>query len=123
MKIHVTNPEAVVKQAFWLAWNACRGPVGMGFLQNNPSATIEDVWKNVRSAGDYGVGADKITKASEIGKAYGDYVFGRMMKLSIEWDESGVIVKDSEPQPDYQVWCRVYKTYEELIKEAIKSLS
>lgn len=30
---------------------------------------------------------------------------------------------DERPRPDYQAWCRKYKTYQELVEAAIKDLS
>ena len=76
MKVKIKNakPEEVMKEAFWLAWNACGGPLGMGFLQNKPDATKENIWDNVTVSGDYPMPINR-------GEVYGDYVFGRMMKL------------------------------------------
>lgn len=118
MKIKCSNPEAVVKRMFWLAWQACSGPVGMGFLQNNPSATEDEVWGNVKSAGDYIIKS----RHSEPNEAYGDYVFGRMMKLGVEWDTDGITIPDTTPRVDYQAWSRKYATYDGLAAAAIESL-
>jgi hypothetical protein len=92
----------------------------MGFLQNCPGATEEKVWNNVVSHGDYPGGAEICR--DKPGTAYGDYVFGRMMKLSINWTKDAVEVRDSEPRRDYQSWCGVYPTYADLIEAAVKSL-
>jgi hypothetical protein len=117
--IKCENPELVVKKAFYLAWVACGGPVGMGFLQNNPGADIDSVWNNVQSAGDYPGGAS--LHRQEKGSAYGDYVFGRMMKLGLNWNEDSVTFTDAQPRPDYQAWCRKYKTYKDLVEAAIRA--
>lgn len=87
MKIKHNNPELVVKRAFFLAWKACGETFGMGMLQDNPNANKEAVWENVKTRGDYpGSGPEN----AKPGSAYGDYVFGRMMKLSIDWDSTSV---------------------------------
>lgn len=115
MKISCQNPEQVVKKAFFLAWEACGGPLGMGIFQDRANVTMEDVWKNVQTNGDYPGGPIR-----RDGSAYGDYVFGRMMKLNIRYGEDFVEVDDYKPKPDYQAWSRKYKTYQELIEAAIK---
>jgi hypothetical protein len=117
-KVIGASGEAVAKRAFWLAWQACGGPLGMGFLQDNPDATEEDVWANVQSYGDY-----PATPARGAGEVYGDYVFGRMMKLGLRFstDTVGTDYPD-EPTPDYQGWCIKYPTHEDLIEAAIADL-
>ena len=110
--------ETVAKRAFWLAWQACGGPLGAGFLQDNPSATEEDVWANARTAGDYS--GMPMRKDSGV---YGDYVFGRMMKLGIGFSGDTITVDPpGEPDPDYQGWCIKYPTYESLIEAAAADL-
>ncbi len=115
-----TDPEAVVRESFWLAYQACGGAFGMGVYQATDDATRDTVWANVRSAGDYPGRAVK-ADAAKPGKAYGDYVFGRMMKLGLSWDAAGVTVPDVAPRPDYQSWCRVYPTYAALVHAAVKA--
>jgi hypothetical protein len=121
MEIKCDQPEEVVKEAFWIAWQACGRPQGLGMLQNRPNATKEDVWNNIRQAGDYEGGA--ITNPDKPGDAYGDYVFGRMMKLGIKWNKEAVIVREDSPRIDYQSWCLKYPSYKTLIDAAIDSLS
>lgn len=125
-RLECKNPEEVVKEAFWLAWQACGNPMGMGFLQDRPSATKDDVWRNVRSAGDYKVAPDhdpaKLMGSDKPGEAYGDYVFGRMMKLELKWDATGVEFSGGGPRLDYQSWSRKYPSYTDLIQAAIKSI-
>jgi len=119
MRIEVEDPKAVVEEAFWLAWQACGGTTGMGFLRDRgPSTTKEQVIANVSNAGDYFGGIPQ-----EDGTMYGDYVFGRMMKLRLKFDESGVVFSDEMPRWDYQAWCGKYKTYEALVRAAIESIT
>lgn len=123
MKIECKNPVIVVKRAFWLAWKACRRPFGMGFLQDNPNATEDDVWKCVCIARDYVPGSASLMGADKPDETYGDYVFGRMMKLGMKWGRDGVEIPDDPPRPDYQAWCTTYPTHEALVRAAIESLT
>ena len=107
------NAEAVVKEMYWLAWQACGGPVGMGVLQENPGADRDAVWGNVRSRGDYPGLA-----MSGPGMAVGDYVFGRMMKLRLGYGGDWIDLPDRTPTRDYQSWCGEYPTYEALYDAA-----
>lgn len=104
MNIPVQNPEVVAKRAFFLAYQASH-VVGMGFLQAEQGVTEAEITSHVRD-----------------NKLYGDYVFGRMMKLRLEWNHEAVIVPDSVPHPEYQSWCSVYPTYASLIDAATRSL-
>lgn len=115
MKImKVTNPEAVVKAAYWLAWKACGGPLGMGVLQDRPGANKDDVWAQVKPIE---------TKSRPGNWCNGDYVFGRMMKLYVKFDADSIHYDDHEPHPEYQAWCRLYPTYESLLLAACESLA
>ena len=118
-KLICENPERVARRAFYLAWRACHSPTGMGVFQDRPVATEIDVWDNVRNRGDYG-GAGGGDKPGEV---YGDYVFGRMMKLGLQWDADGVSFRADRPTRDYQAWSAVYPTYVELITAAIADLT
>lgn len=116
MKIQVEKPEEVLKEMFWLAWQACGSPMGMGWLQNRPSATKEDVWNNVANAGDY------CANFNRPGTLNGDYVFGRMMKLYVRYDNSSIELPDGTPRADYQSWCGTYPTYQALYDAAVKNV-
>ena len=118
MKKTVESPEAVAKQMMWLAWQACGAPLGMGVLQDAPKATKEDVWQNVITQGDY-----QGRPPNANGAYYADYVFGRMMKLSLQYDDGTIELPDREPTIDYQSWSRKYPTYESLFNAAVMSLS
>ncbi len=118
--IKCVSPEAVAKEACWLAFQACGSPLGMGWLQNRPQATKDDVWSNAKHAGDY-PGGDALFGCKP-GELHADYVFGKMMKLSLWWTETEITFRDETPRVDYQSWCRVYPTYLSLVEAAIKSL-
>jgi hypothetical protein len=108
--------EAILKEALWLAWNAAGGPAGMGVFQDNPGTTKEDVWNNAVGPGDYPVAT------SRDGYLNADYVFGRMMKLRLDYGDTHIEVPDWEPRSDYQAWCTKYPTFESLINAAEKNL-
>lgn len=114
MKIQCDNPVEVAKEAFWLAWQACGGTSGLGFLQDRPSITKEDVWKNVQTSGDY-AGNDTIPS-----RPYGDYVFGRMMKMGFEIGKDYIEFRDCNLDPAYESWCGTYPTYDALLSAAMK---
>lgn len=106
----------LVKRAFFLAYNACGGSLGMGIFQARTSVTEDQVWQNVLTRGDYGGGFGNDRPE----RPYGDYVFGRMMKMGCEFNESKgtVDISDSPTRWDYQGWSGVYKTYEALFVAA-----
>lgn len=112
---------AVVKRAFFLAYNACGGTSGMGMLQARSNVTEDQVWKNVCTHGDYPGGVLNGMADASKGDAYGDYVFGRMMKLGIQFDPSAgtIEISDSAPRADYQGWSgRKYPSYKALVDAA-----
>jgi hypothetical protein len=112
------TPTELAKEIFWLAWQACGSPSGMGFLQNNPGATRDKVWNNIINAGDYD-GPPHF----EPNKPYADYVFGRMMKFDITINKDSIEIVDKELRPDYQSWCRKYNTINDLVNAALNNLS
>jgi len=117
MKIITNDPTALAKRAFWLAWQACLKPTGMGVLQDTPLASEEDVWSRVTGGGDNG-----LPRGSRFHELYADYIFGRMMKCDLAITEDGVEIPTTKPRHDYQGWCWAYETYENLIQAAAKSL-
>jgi len=102
-----SHGEAVAKAAFFLAYSAAK-VVGMGVFQARDSVTEDEVWGQVRA------------KNPDVKAAYGDYVFGRMMKLSLRWDDDGRVTTNTTlpPSADYQSWCTEYPTFESLIEAA-----
>lgn len=98
MKVDCVNSQAVAKRMFWLAWQACGGPLGMGVLQDNPGADEAAVWTNVQDRGDY------------------------PMKLGVDYGDGFVGLPESKPHPEYQAWCRKYSDYKSLFDAAVASL-
>lgn len=116
-RIKTDDPERLVTRIFWLAWQAVGRPFGMGLLQDSPEATEIDVWRNAHGSEDYAGSRNKP------GDVYGDYVFGRMLKLGIKYDEDTIALPDSKPELDYQAWCNKYPTYQSLADAAVESLA
>lgn len=110
----------LVKRMYWLAWQACGGPLGMGALQDHPQATEEEVFVNVVQSEDYAIQF----KDLEAGEAYADYVFGRMMKLGVKFNRvvGTVTLFDRVPSIDYQAWCGKYRTERSLLESAATDL-
>ena len=125
MKLKITGatPEQFAKRAFFLLWQACGGPLGMGVFQDRPNADEDKVWNNVMNAGDYSFGAAKSLNAPKSGSPYGDYVFGRMMKWGLQYDENTVTINDRDYRPDYQGWSRQYKDNDAIVKAVCASLN
>lgn len=99
----------VAKRAFFLAYNAINGTTGLGFLQAKAAVTDEQVWQHVCH--------DEL-------RPYGDYVFGRMMKMgcTINLTEGTIEVRDVPPRHDYQGWSGTYPTYASVFEAAAKEL-
>jgi len=123
MKIELSNPEEamqVVRRMLFLAYTACGGARGMGWLQEmklgGNQAEEEQVWKNAYNQEDYAMrhGADN--------EVYGDYVFGRMMKWGCKWSGNIITVPDREFRSDYQSFCRTYPNNKALATAALDSL-
>lgn len=115
MRVQTDHPEILAKRMFWLAYQAS-SPLGMGFLQARSNVTEEDVWRNVNISGDYAYHND------QPGKPYGDYVFGRMMKVGCEVGVDYVQCRDGEAAWDYQSWAGTYPMFEALLQAAVASL-
>jgi hypothetical protein len=111
--------EKVAKEMLWLAWNACSGPIGMGWMQDCPDAQKDDVWDRANGAGDYGGVSSKRAGPNQV---HGDYVYGRMMKITFEYGDEFIEFQESKLSPDYQAWCRKYPTYSDLTNAALNSL-
>lgn len=111
--------NSVVSRMFWLAWQSCKMPFGMGILQDNPGANEAEVMKNVIGAGDY---TSNLNRRED--EVYGDYVFGRMMKLGVTFDtkEGKIGIPTSSTDIEYQGWSGQYPTYQSLFDAAIESL-
>jgi hypothetical protein len=117
IKINRESLDAFASRLFYLAWQACGGPLGMGVFQDRPGASEKDVFNNVITAGDY-AGAFGRGK----NEVYGDYVFGRMMKFGFTILDDGVIqFRNTDFRPDYQGFSRKYPTIEALLKATVES--
>lgn len=111
----------VVKRMFYLAWQAS-GVFGMGAFQDRGEQEEEKVWNNIMNAGDYKFGESKPINAPKEGHPYADYVFGRMMKMSLSFKDNVIEFYDGNLRGDYQSWCFKYKSYLELLKAACAEL-
>ncbi|MFC1535755.1 hypothetical protein ACFL4H_00145 [Candidatus Neomarinimicrobiota bacterium] len=115
------DPEQIVKMAFYIAWVACGGPLGMGMLQDNPTASIDDIWENVSYSGNYpGDALSSRKDAKGRDEVYGDYVFGRMMKLRFKYDKTTIYYGDYQTEYDvsYNAFAGTYPNPLALLDEA-----
>lgn len=108
----------VAKEMLWLAWQACRGPIGMGILKDAPGASKDDVWSAMTGRYDY----EGINCPAE-GEVNADYVFGRMMKLRFKFTKAGIEWPDHHEtaDPSYNSWARSYPTITALFEAAVQS--
>lgn len=109
--------EQVAKRILFLAYQASQ-VVGMGHFQKKDGVSEQEVWEQCYDARDYGGFGPK----GKPGRLSADYVFGRMMKLGITWTEGSVCVPGERVSPDYQSWCTVYRTADDLIAAALLDL-
>ena len=116
IKINPNSIDAFASRLFYLAWQACGGPMGMGVFQNRPQATEQEVFNNVLTHGDY---PGNHNSYSEV---YGDYVFGRMMKFGFSMEDGLLVFRDSPFAPDYQGFSRKYKTLQSLLDATSESI-
>jgi len=117
-----STPEALTKRAVFLAWQACGGALGMGAFQDAPSSKEEDVWANIMGAGDYPGDPSDLPGFRHAGEAYADYVFGRMMKLCVKYNDAGVEIDGDDWRRDYQAFCGKYPDGRALLTAAAESL-
>ena len=108
------RPNEVANRAVYLAWKASQ-VLGMGILQDSGDLPEDEVLEHV------GRGADNASP-TKINSIYCDYVFGRMMKLSLYIRPDHILYGDGKISGDYQSWCWKYPTYESLLSAAEKSL-
>lgn len=92
------DPEKLAKKILFMAWQASH-VVGMGALQDRgPGLSEDQIWEAASGGRDYG--GNRPTKSKQV---YADYLFGRMMKLSITWADEEVSLNDN--------WCRDYQSF------------
>ena len=112
--------EQFAKRAVYLLWKACRGPSGMGILQDRGDGISEDsVWDHAYGCKDY-VGGRGGLKSQEV---YCDYVFGRMMKWGCKWDADKFETPDRDFRSDYQGFSEKYPDNERIIEAVADSLN
>lgn len=113
----------VAKEAVWLAWTACKVPLGLGIFQDRgPNQDREAVWNHAYNEWDYRDGRKQTVETYVPIKIDCDYVMGRMMKLRFKIHKNLLIIPDSDVRIDYQAWCYQYKSYLELFNAAEKNL-
>lgn len=117
------DAKAVVKRAFFLAYNACGRALGMGLLQARPNVTEDELYDAIIGNHDYTFPGCDPTKQDET-DLYADYVFGRMMKLGIQRNGCEVEIPDrDEYDPEYHDFAHKYPNATELLTAAVKDLS
>jgi hypothetical protein len=122
-KVTGTNGETLAKRMIKLAWDESTVN-GMGFLQDRGVQTEDAVWKAVKGRRDYGgLGVEADEEDGEYRKVSADYVFGRMMKLTIEYGLDSIKGYSGEWHVEYQSFCRAYKDIESLARTAAASLN
>lgn len=110
--------EQIAKRYFYLAYEASNVG-GFGILQARGGVDEDAVYANVAGSGDY-PGCGFNNKKDE---PYGDYVFGRMMKVGCKVLPNGIQVRDGAGRLDYQSWASKYPTYKDLAIAAVNSLN
>ena len=103
--------KALAEQAMYLAYLASH-QVGMGFLFGDRVLTKEEVVKLTAIP----TAIHGLTHKYQLDA---DYIGGRMMKTTIEYDDGGVLVNHGRtPSPSYQSWVTTYPTGEDLLEAA-----
>lgn len=123
---NVGEMNDTIRRIFFLAYNACSRASGMSMFQARESASETDVWNNVCRRGDYPTTESGVTSEGKgKGDVDADYVFGRMMKLTVQFDfkKLTITMPDYRADPEYQGWSRLYKTYDALVDAAAKELN
>lgn len=101
----------------FLAYNSSQ-VFGMGFCRQRDNVTEDDVFNNILNRGDYPSAFNL-----PVTGLYADYVFGRMMKTRFETKHDKIVVLNEKLHPDFQSWCRAYRSYNELFNKAAKELN
>lgn len=117
----MSDVTAVVKRMFFLAWKSSR-VVGMGALMDEGAKTEDEVWRHLLVCGDYPLHPVEPENGKN-GSFRADYVFGRMMKMSVRVVDGEIELSGTELRPDYQSWCSDYPSYTSLHAAAKRSLA
>lgn len=122
--VHVPSGHgpSVAKRMLYLAWQACGRPLGMGVLQDRgPNQTEDQVWKSAVGRDDYQGFGKKDNQ-----EVFADYVQGRMMKISLRWDDASVTCRSggsAHPwDQDYQGFSGSYPDFQSLVIAACREL-
>lgn len=121
--IFLSNKDAVsvASRAMFLAYNESL-VFGMGILQAQNNKTENEVFNNILYKQDYPGSITQPPDMTNI-RLHADYVFGRMMKLSITINNNTIQYSDDKPNSGYQSWAYTYKSYDKLFKTAMKELN
>jgi len=125
MKITLTGitQNEFIKRAYFLAYQAAGPEQGMGVFQRRNGATEDEIYHNVCTGGDYLFGAAEEDKTQGETEFYGDYVFGRMLKLGMKtYKGDSVVFLNDDWREDYQAFCTKYPTPKELAQAVVDSL-
>lgn len=103
-------PIELVKRMYWLAWTA-----------STPSTFDEGV--GVDEAKVWAEIEKQVTPTGNILDWYGDFVFGRSLKMAVEYNKKNRTLRAPEhAYPIFQAWATVYPTYTDLFNAALRSL-
>jgi hypothetical protein len=101
MRFQLSDPsqtEQLASAFMLIAYERCGSELGMGFLQAVNGMNLDTIRKHI------------LERPSYINTGWtsfsGDYIAGRMVKTSIEFESTiGLVeIKDNAPRPDYQGW-------------------
>jgi uncharacterized protein (TIGR02996 family) len=113
------DAEKLAKRCMYLAWEASR-VLGSGVLQDHgPGMSEEQVWRQMYDRGDYSGNHGE----NKPGSVYADYVFGRMVKFSLKWDDGKIETGDGKWRLDYQSFCGRYPDFGKLVMAAAAELN
>jgi hypothetical protein len=116
--------QPVIKRMFFLAWRACGKPQGMGVHRDRgPNVSEEEVFQNILEKGDYPERPKNPSQLHQPGTLSADYVFGRMMKMHLEFGDDWISWRDTELDPEYESWCESYRSYESLLQNAAREMN
>lgn len=125
MLIQLAEPKMLIpftKRVIFLLWQAAGSPSGMGWFQNNPTASEEEVFEQAAGNRDYPCYREH--REGQPVSIYMDYVFGRCLKTDLLYDEvkGTVELRPDTPRATYQNWWRRYKDSSEVFTAALREL-
>ena len=93
-----TKTEQLASVFMFTAYDLCGSELGMGFLQSVNGMSPLNIRKHI---------LERLSYSNEGWTSFsGDYIAGRMVKTSIEFEPvAGLVeIRDDAPRPDYQGW-------------------